>query len=218
MSSRYFYAAISLAAICGFVASCSRDAQRELIANLSSSNVDDRRAAAYTLAKRSPLESRAGTALLKAITDPDLSVRAAIVTGLSHGENTPPCIAILVAALHDQDPHLRLQAALALQKINPSNADKNSILTTAMRAGDGKVLLAVGAAGKGSAWAVPTLIELLSHPAPQLRALAAQTLGRIGFIARPAKSALEQATRDQNQAVQQAARTALEQINNPGQG
>jgi HEAT repeat protein len=219
MSSRYCYVAVLLAIAYAFAVGCSRDAESDLIANLSSSQVEVRREAAYTLAKRNLLEGRAAAALLKTITDPDPTVRAAIVTGLSqHGQNIPLCTVILVTALHDQDQHIQLQAALALQKIAPTSADKNSILTTAMRAGDGKVFLAVGAAGKDGVWAVPTLIEVLSNPAPQLRALAAQTLGRIGFIARPAKSALEQATHDQNQAVQQAARTALEQIQNPGQG
>ena len=47
---------------------------------------------------------------------------------------------------------------------------------------------------------------------PQFRALAAQTLGRIGPLAAAAKSSLEQATHDSNLAVQQAAHTALDRI------
>ncbi len=101
---------------------------------------------------------------------------------------------------------------MAIQKIDPNERDFVPVLIAAMRGGDGRVMLAVGALGKDGAWAVPTLVELLSHQTPQVRALAAQTLGRIGPAAAAAKAALERAAHDQNPAVQQAAMEALERV------
>jgi HEAT repeat protein len=72
--------------------------------------------------------------------------------------------------------------------------------------------LAIGTIGADAVWAVPTLVGLLSHATPQVRALAARTLGRIGPAAKEAKSALEAARRDPNVAVQNAAKDAVHRI------
>jgi HEAT repeat protein len=66
--------------------------------------------------------------------------------------------------------------------------------------------------GSDAAWAVPTLVRLLTHQAPQARALAAQTLGRIGPAAAESKPALQRLLHDPNAAVKSAAQTALERI------
>ena len=81
-----------------------------------------------------------------------------------------------------------------------------------MREGDGRTLLAIGAMGADAAWAVPTLVGLLSHSAPQVRALAARTLGRIGPAAIESKTTLEAAQRDSNPAVKSAAKDALKRL------
>ena len=101
---------------------------------------------------------------------------------------------------------VRVRAALAIQKIDPKNVSFVPVLAGAMRSGDGRVLLAVGAMGAEAAWAVPTLVGLLSHESAQMRALAAQTLGRIGPAASEAKAALQRTLRDSNVAVQDARR------------
>jgi HEAT repeat protein len=88
------------------------------------------------------------------------------------------------------------------------------VLAAAMRGGDGRVMLQVGCMGAEAEWAVSTLIELLSHESPQLRALAARTLGQIGPAASAAAPALERATKDPNGAVQGAAKAALDRIGN----
>jgi HEAT repeat protein len=66
--------------------------------------------------------------------------------------------------------------------------------------------------GKDGAWAVPTLIGLLSHESAKVRALAAQTLGRIGPAASDSKTALQRTLRDPSVAVQGAADGALARI------
>jgi len=73
-------------------------------------------------------------------------------------------------------------------------------------------MLAVGGMGQDAAWAVPTLVTLLSHQQVQIRALAARTLGRIGPPAGNAKAALEKATQDPNATVKKAALDALARI------
>ena len=66
--------------------------------------------------------------------------------------------------------------------------------------------------GADAAWTVPTLVGLLSHATPQVRALSARTLGRIGPAAKEATTALEAARRDSNSAVQTAVKDALNRI------
>jgi hypothetical protein len=81
-----------------------------------------------------------------------------------------------------------------------------------MRDGDGRLLQEVGTLREDAAWAVPTVIELLSHESAPMRALAAQTLGRIGVTDGGVEAALDRASRDPNVAVQTAAKFALRQI------
>jgi HEAT repeat protein len=118
----------------------------------------------------------------------------------------------LTAALQDPEASLRLGAALAIEKIDPKNPSFVPVLVGAMRAGDGRILLEVGAMGKEGAWAVPTLIGLLSHESAKVRALAAQTLGRIGLTTSDAMAALQQTLRDPNVAVQGVAKEALNRL------
>jgi HEAT repeat protein len=152
-------------------------------------------------------------AVTQLTTDSDAEAKSLAIHALGHfGKSAAPSLPALIVALRDPDPHVRILAALAIQKIDPQNSAFVPILTAAMRAGDGRVLLDVGAMGAAGAWAVPTLIDLLGHPLPQIRALAAQTLGRIGPSAAAAKPSLVQATHDSNPAVQQAAHTALDRI------
>ena len=56
------------------------------------------------------------------------------------------------------------------------------------------------------------VIELLSHESAPMRALAAQTLGRIGVTDGGVEAVLDRASRDPNVAVQTAAKFAMRQI------
>jgi HEAT repeat protein len=151
---------------------------------------------------------------MQTVTDQNVQVRTLAINALgSFGKPAASSLPALTTALHDANPAVQIRAALAIAKIDPKNPAFIPVLKSAMQAGDGKVLLEVGAMGRDAAWATPTLIELLGHPLPQVRALAAQTLGRIGSPATAtAKAALQQATHDPNLAVQHAAQAALERI------
>ena len=62
-----------------------------------------------------------------------------------------------------------MKAALAIQKIDRKNSSVVPVLIGAMREGDGRIFLEVGAMGEAGAWAVPTLVGLLSHESAKLR-------------------------------------------------
>ncbi len=97
--------------------------------------------------------------------------------------------------LQDGEKNVRLCAAFSIQKIDPADRSFIQVLTAAMLEGDGRTLLDVAALGPNAAWAVPTLIGLLSHESPKVRTLAARALGSIGPAARVARPGLEAALR-----------------------
>ncbi len=163
------------------------------------------------------LDQREIAALTKAVADNDAEVRRLSITALGKaGAAAKSSLPALIAALQDSDSSVRLRAALAIQKIDPSNKSFELVLMSAMRAGEGRILLDVGAMGKDGAWAVPTLIGILSHDQAKMRALAAQTLGHIGPAASDAIAPLQRLARDPNAAVQTAAKDALDRIKPAG--
>jgi HEAT repeat protein len=121
----------------------------------------------------------------------------------------------LERALEDREAEVRQGAALAIGAIDPTNSRYQQSLIDAMRAANGPAMLEVGKMGHGAAWAVPTLIPLLSHESAKVRALSARTLGQIGPVAERATPALKRALGDPHDAVKDAARDALEKIQGP---
>jgi hypothetical protein len=65
---------------------------------------------------------------------------------------------------------------------------------------------------------VPTVIDLLSHESAPIRALATQTLGRIGVGQPGVEAALDRASRESNVAVQSAAKYAMQRIRAEAKG
>jgi HEAT repeat protein len=194
------------------VAGCASERDK-LVAALERSEVEARRAAARALGEEREADERVVGALTKAVEDADAEVRRLSIDALGNfGASAKASLPALTHALGDSEPAVELRAALAVQKIEPGNPESQRALIAAMRRGDGRILLQVGAMGEKAAWAVPTLATLLSHEAPQVRAVAAQTLGQIGPGARTAEAALRRATNDSNVAVQEAARAALVRI------
>jgi HEAT repeat protein len=193
---------------------CSGDPVGELIAQLSNPDVVMRRAAALALGKRAEADERVVAALAGGVADDDAEVRGLSIDALgARGSAARSSLPALASALQEAEPGLRVRAALAMQHIDPSNADSRPVIIEAMRTADGRVLRKVGAMGQDAAWAVPTLVGLLSHELAAVRALAAETLGRIGPAADPsAAAALRRSLQDANAAVQGAARDALERI------
>jgi HEAT repeat protein len=199
--------------LCLATVGCGGDGVAELIAQLESGDVAERRIAARELAERPEANERVIAALNRHVDDRDAEVRFFLIRRLGQiGVSAKSSLPALEKLLNDPDSRLRVATALAIQRIDPEKQSFVPVLTDAMWNGDGRVLLEVGAMGADAEWAVQTLVGLLSHESPQLRALAAQTLGRIGPAAGGAVEALQRATKDLNVAVQGAARGALDRI------
>jgi len=104
---------------------------------------------------------------------------------------------------------------VAIEHIDPANQNIRPGLIEALEAGHAAMFLEVGRMGQEAAWAVPTLVKQLSHPQPQIRALAARALGEIGVADGDVEAMLERRLRDDAPAVRKAVRRALEQIQAP---
>jgi HEAT repeat protein len=74
------------------------------------------------------------------------------------------------------------------------------------------VFLAVEQAGSAAGWAVPTLVALLADSRASIRALAAQTIGKVGSDDQAALAALRRGLRDNSPAVRKACQRALEAL------
>jgi HEAT repeat protein len=200
--------ASTLFAACG----CGDPTDR-LIAQLGDADTSARLAAARTLAENPITDERVLTALATSVSDSDAQVRFFAIKALAKcGPAARASVPALKSALTDSEKQNRIAAAFALLRIEPADRSFEPVLVSAMREGDGKTLLEVGQLGADAAWAVPTLIGLLTHQSPQVRVLAATDLGRIGPAARSAKGALQSALKDSNAAVKHAAKTSLERI------
>jgi len=155
--------------------------------------------------------------LLGQLENPDPTMRRSAIRALVDERGD---VAVLVPALErvlgDTDTSVRLSAAVALQKIDPANQSFRPLLVESLEAGHAPMFLEVGRMGPDAAWAVPTLVRLLSHPQPQIRALAARALGEIGVADADVESVLRRRVRDDAAAVRRAAQKALEQIQTIG--
>ena len=107
---------------------------------------------------------------------------------------------------------MRLAAAYALLKIKAGHNGAVDVLSRAMLAGDGGVIVGVTKEGPQAAWAVPTLTRLLADRRPGIRRLAAEGLGKIGSASQSALPALENSLKDQDDRVREAATQAIELI------
>ncbi len=122
-------------------------------------------------------------ALLEALEHKDSAVRYWAAVGLGDlGEAAKSAVPKLARALKDDSPSVRTQAAFALWKIERREQ------------------------------ALQVLAEQLKHPSRAVRLRAVQTLGSIGPPAKPVLAAVEEATKDKDRYVQNAARQAVKDI------
>ncbi len=172
-----------------------------------------RRAAAHAVAEKPVSDERVVAALAKCVADEDAELRYFAIDALGKiGPAAKSSTPTLKIALQDADPRVRLRAALSMARIDPQERSFMPAVVNSMREGDGNTLLEIGTMGPSAAWAVPTLAELVSHPLPQVRVLAAHDLGRIGPEASGALPALQRAMQDSNPAVKRAAEEATKRI------
>lgn len=155
--------------------------------------------------------------LVNQLNSPDPSVRRAAVRSLEEaGGDATVIVPALEQRLDDSDPAVQLSAAVLIQHLDPANENCRPVIIAALEAGHAPMFLEVGRMGPDAAWAVPTLTQVLAHPRPQVRVLAARAIGDIGVTNANAEAALERRLRDEAAAVRTAAELALEQIRSNG--
>lgn len=190
---------------------CGGDRTEQLIAQLEDTDLDVRRTAIKELA--SCEDEKATAALATVVDDQDTDVRRLAIDALGRrGSRAAAQLPSIQQALEDPQLSVRLAAALAIQSIDPESEAFVPVLIGSLRAGEGGIFLEVAEMGPDAAWAVPTLVQLLSHPDTKIRRLTAITLGRLGPTAGDAQSALTRALKDPHRVVRDAAQQALELI------
>lgn len=156
------------------------------------------------------------SALADAINDADNQVRRLAIHALGQrGDQARAHLPTLEMALKDSDPQIGRDAAIAIQAIDPVNKSFVPVLVEALHDGRHEIFLEVETMGPEAQWAVPALIELLSHRKVRIRALSALTLGQLESVAREAIPALRQAESDPQVTVRKMAQQAIELIESP---
>ena len=190
---------------------CSR--VPELVTQMENPDVEVRRAAVHDLARLDPPPSSAISALEVALDDSDSEVRrTATITLGNMGAEAESAIPALTRLFEHEEFATRFAAALAVQRIDPTNTGFQPVLIETLEAGEVGTIVAVGEMGADGAWAIPHLEELLKHRDPNARILAAQSLGQIGPAAETAEPALRRAASDSNAGVREAATQALDAL------
>jgi HEAT repeat protein len=181
---------------------------RQALDDLRHADPQVRRIAAQRLFETRPHEPPVIPALTAALRDVDPEVRRWSCRAL--GElPAQPALQQLEDVLQDGDVSVRRAAAFAAQRLSPESTAYRAELISAMKAGDGGVIVAVQALQPPAEWAIPTLATILKDDRrPGLRRLAAEALGILGSQSAAASTALEQATKDRNDQVRAAAAAA----------
>jgi HEAT repeat protein len=124
-------------------------------------------------------------------------------------------VPLLVDAVHDPDPTIRIRGLQGLELIGPDALEAVPALTEALKDEDTKARIAaeraLGAVTRGSDAGVPALVAVLSNEAEaaEVRAEAATALGRIGPTAQAASPVLIRALKDRQPLVREKAAEAL---------
>jgi serine/threonine protein kinase len=163
-------------------------------------------------------DPRALAALVEALRDPSLKVKAAAIKAIvKMGEDaTGPVIRLLNDAIDERDNLTARYAAKALGLIGDNSI--SSVLIELLNSDDKFVACesALALGGLGESRAVPALMTLLDQPNGNLRFAAAEALGQIcDPISRPS---LEQRLTDEDEGVRAKARWALSRVRKLGAG
>jgi HEAT repeat protein len=177
--------------------------------------------AAALIAKIGPPAKATVPALIGSLDDPNPRTRSEVLFALaSIGPDAKDAVPALTGVLDDPEMEVCYSASFALGEIGPAAKPATAGLSRELDSPDRFLALA-------SAWAlaridaanpqiatksVPVLIEALSATDATTRLHAAEALGRLGPLARPAAPALKGRLQDADQHVRDAAAQALNSL------
>ena len=193
------------------------EAVRLLSEALSDPDVGVREAAAAALCEFGTDGRAAIPDLLRAMQDENEIVRRRAIRALGFvadpAESADAVVPALIAATEDSDPGVSLQAVATLGEFGPLAVAALPALMSAIWTGDVRrqALAGVALAQLGES-AVPSLLQSLEHPSPDVRAKAAHVLGKIGRPASAAKAGLERLLTDSDGSARAEADGALRLI------
>jgi HEAT repeat protein len=141
----------SIAFVCLCALGCS-DPTGSLLAQLHGDDIQTRRKAARALAdSQFADDERVVPALTAATRDDDLLVQEASITALGKfGTLAESALPELEQALSSTEPPIRLAAALAISKIDPTSTAFQQVIFESLRNGDPPIFLDVGQMGKNA--------------------------------------------------------------------
>jgi HEAT repeat protein len=129
-------------------------------------------------------------------------------------------VPLIIDALQDSDPQVRLMAVKALNHIDPQNAAKPGFISvlvgclTNTQGAANEAVIMLGELHREPDIAVPALIKILQSDAPfYLRDNSVVALGRFGSQAKTAVLALQKALQDSDANVRRRAAATLKIIN-----
>jgi HEAT repeat protein len=125
-----------------------------------------------------------------------------------------PALPGLIAALDDENPEIRLRAIRPILAMGSTASDAAPMLAELLEDPNPRIrqwsAAALGQIGPSAAGATPGLNAALKDTEPPVRQAAAAALGAIGAV--ESVPLLRETTNDSSQAVQRAARLALERL------
>ncbi len=170
------------------------------------------------LGRIGPPAAPAAPELAKLLTDEDPNVAIEAAHALANiGPGAKDAVPALVEVFKQPESQLTFGVAYALGRIGPAAAAAKPVLLEKINSEDSSLSLLCAWAlvqieGKSPATAAKVLPELaagLKSNMPKSRQMAAEILGDLGPAANPALGALEQATKDRDAAVRDAATKAV---------
>ncbi len=176
---------------------------------------------AYILGQIGPAAAPATDALAKLVADEDPNVSTEAAFALAKiGPGAKAGVPALVEALKRGEGRQTHAAAFALGSIGPDAAAAEPALLEVIEGSDNSISLICawslvqiqGPSPEVASKVLPELIAGLDSPLPRSRQGAAETLGRLGSLAKNATPQLQHATEDDDEDVRKAAREALEAI------
>jgi len=157
--------------------------------------------------------------LLRAMGSPEANVRNNALVALPYYTNEADTVVpLLVKALQDSAPWVRLHAAGALNKVDRQTAAKTDLVRVLVgcltnQSVANEATFALGDLHREPELAVPALIQSLQSPESYVRGNSAGALARFGGQAQAAVPALQRALEDPDAYVRREAAAALKRIN-----